>query len=89
MQSLYLIRLVPIMDRPHGNQVLLVRIVQADIFHIRRIEPHVRVFQRERHVRVVEYLRRRVRLEGQVFQHVEDLGDAAADGRGAHFPGAD
>lgn len=89
VQPLRLLRIVAISDRPRGDDVPLVGIVQPNVFHVRGIEAHVRVLQRQGHVRVVERIRRVARLEGEPFQHPEYPGGPAADGRGAHLAGAD
>ena len=89
MQSLPLIRLIAIASRPRRNVVPHLGIIQSDVFHVRRIEAHVRMFERERHIGIVERRGRVARLEREPFEHVEDLGDLAADGRGAHLAGAD
>ena len=89
VQSLRLLRIVPIRQRPCRDQISHVGVVQADVFHVRRVEAHVRVLERQRHVGLVERVGRVARLEREPLQDLEDLDDSVADGRGAHFAGAD
>ena len=89
VQSLRLLRIIPIRQRPRRDQISHVGVIQADVFHVRRIEAHVRVLERQHHVGLVERVGRVVRLEREPLQHIEDLPDSAVDDRGAHSAGAD
>ena len=89
MQSLRLLRIVAVRQRPCRDQIFHIGVVQADVFHVRRIEAHVGVLDRQVHIGLVERVGRLACLEREPPQDLEDLDDLVGDGRGAHFAGAD